>query len=210
VLLVGIVAMQVEILKLGTGMGRWIDRSSTLQTRNQALQVSVAGLTDDQRIESLAAKMGMVMPDPTAVSFLSAKAGGDTARAIANIHAPDSSVFSSQATGQSALTTSTSAIPIDQSQSASASAQPVDSSSGSSPSSSSGASSSSSAASGTSASSQPQDTGAASGAVGTGQPAGTGTTSSSSGSSQPAGSGSGGAASIAPSAGSQANGSTGG
>ena len=32
VLLVGIVAMQVEILKLGAGMGRWIHRSSTLQT----------------------------------------------------------------------------------------------------------------------------------------------------------------------------------
>jgi hypothetical protein len=97
VLLVGIVAMQVEILKLGAGMGRWIHRSTTLQTRNEALQGSVAGLMDDQRIERLAAKMGMVMPDPTALSFLSAQPAGDAARAAANVHAPDPSNFASQA-----------------------------------------------------------------------------------------------------------------
>jgi hypothetical protein len=96
VLLVGIVAMQVEILKLGAGMGRWIQRTTTLQTRNQALQASVAGLMDDQRIERLAAKMGMLIPDPTALSFLSARPGVDAARASANVHAPDPSNFTSQ------------------------------------------------------------------------------------------------------------------
>jgi cell division protein FtsL len=95
VLLVGIVAMQVEILKLGAGMGRWIQRSSALQTHNQALQASVAALTDDQRIERLAAKMGMVMPDPTTLSFLSAQPGSGAARAAANIHDPDPSAFTS-------------------------------------------------------------------------------------------------------------------
>jgi hypothetical protein len=96
VLLVGIVAMQVEILKLGAGMGRWIQRTTTLQTRNQALQASVAGLMDEQRIERLAAKMGMLIPDPTALSFLSARPGSDAARAAANVHPPDPSNFSSQ------------------------------------------------------------------------------------------------------------------
>jgi hypothetical protein len=96
VLLVGIVAMQVEILKLGAGMGRWIGRSSTLQTRNEALQASVAALMDDQRIERLAAKIGMVMPDPTALSFLSAQPATDAARAAANIQTPDPSNFTAQ------------------------------------------------------------------------------------------------------------------
>jgi hypothetical protein len=96
VLLVGIVAMQVEILKLGAGMGRWLERGSTLTNRNQALQANVAALSDDQRLERLAAKMGMVMPDPTAVSFLGARPG-DPARAAASIHAPDPSNFLSQA-----------------------------------------------------------------------------------------------------------------
>ena len=35
VLLVGIVAMQVEIFKLGTGMGRWIERDSSLSRRTR-------------------------------------------------------------------------------------------------------------------------------------------------------------------------------
>ena len=100
VLLVGIVAMQVEILKLGTGMGRWIERSSTLSAKNEALQASVAALMDDQRIEALAAKMGMVMPDPTTLSFLSAQPGANGARAAANIHAPDPSGFASQLASQ--------------------------------------------------------------------------------------------------------------
>jgi hypothetical protein len=96
VLLVGIVAMQVEILKLGAGMGRWIHRSSTLQSRNEALQANVAALMDDSRIEQLAAKAGMVMPSPTALSFLSAQPASDATRAASNIHAPDPSNFTAQ------------------------------------------------------------------------------------------------------------------
>jgi hypothetical protein len=209
VLLVGIVAMQVEILKLGTGMGRWIQRGSAIQTRNQELQASVAGLMDDQRIERLAAKMGMVMPDPTAVSFLSARPGGDTQQAIANIHAPDPYTFSSQAPGLSAIATSTSAIPISQAQSVGATSQPVDASSS--------GSSSAATGSGNSGSSQTMTTsGSGSGSSGSGtsgtgssgQPAGTGATSASTAPSQP--SGSGGAASIAPPSASQPSGSSGG
>ncbi len=96
VLLVGIVAMQVEILKLGAGMGRWIHRSTTLQTTNEALQANVAALMDDQRIERLAAKAGMVMPAPTALSFLSAKPAADATRAAATVHAPDPATFTAQ------------------------------------------------------------------------------------------------------------------
>ena len=51
VMLAGIVTMQVEVLKLGTSVGRWMQRASTLQTKNDALQASVASLADDQRIE---------------------------------------------------------------------------------------------------------------------------------------------------------------
>lgn len=131
VLLAGLVATQVEILKLGTGMGRWIERSSTLSTRNQALQASVATLMDDQRIERLAAKMGMVMPDPTAVSFLSATPGGDAGRAVANIHAPDPSVFSSEPSAIAGATSSTGntgsgpAQPLDGSQASTGSSSSV-------------------------------------------------------------------------------------
>jgi cell division protein FtsL len=102
VLLAGIVAMQVEILKLGTSMGRSVQRSTALQSQNELLQANVAALSDDQRIEQLAAGMGMAMPAPTADVFLTAHPGADVGRAVANIHAPDPSGFAAQLAAQAA------------------------------------------------------------------------------------------------------------
>jgi cell division protein FtsL len=101
VLLAGIVAMQVEILKLGTTMGRAMERSSALQTQNESLQANVARLADDQRIERLAAATGMTMPTADSLGFLSARRGA-LGRAIANIHPPDSAGFASQLAAQAA------------------------------------------------------------------------------------------------------------
>jgi len=91
-MLAGIVAMQVEVLKLGASMGRAIERGTALQSRNELLRASVATLADDQRIERLAAGMGMVMPEPTAVGFLSMRSA-DAQHAAANIHQPESTTF---------------------------------------------------------------------------------------------------------------------
>jgi hypothetical protein len=93
VMLAGIVAMQVEVLKLGASMGRSLERNSVLSSRNAGLRQSVATLGDDQRIEQLAASMGMVMPPPQAVGFLAASADGNPGRALANIHEPSPSSF---------------------------------------------------------------------------------------------------------------------
>ncbi len=41
-LLAGIVAMQVEVLKLSANMGRSIERGTALQSRNEQLRASVA------------------------------------------------------------------------------------------------------------------------------------------------------------------------
>ncbi len=92
VLLAGIVAMQVEVLKLNAGIGRAIEQGNTLQIRNELLRASVAGLADDQRIESLAAQMGLVMPSPAAVRFLS-PGGSDIQHAMTDIQAPDPTSF---------------------------------------------------------------------------------------------------------------------
>lgn len=93
VLLAGIVAMQVEVLKLSAGMGRSLERGTALQSRNQQLRASVAELSDDQRIESLAAGMGMVMPAPAAVHFLTPGGQADVVHALSSVHAPDASAF---------------------------------------------------------------------------------------------------------------------
>lgn len=93
VMLAGIVAMQVEVLKLSAGMGRSLERSTALQSRNEILRASVAGLADDQRIERIAAGMGMVMAAPTAVDFLAAQNGANVKGAVAGIHQPSAATF---------------------------------------------------------------------------------------------------------------------
>ena len=101
-LLAGIVAMQVEVLKLGTSIGRYVQRSAALQTQNESLQASVASLNDDQRIVQLATGMGMVMSAPTTIAFLHAAPSGDATQALSNIHAPDPAGFAGQLAAQAA------------------------------------------------------------------------------------------------------------
>jgi hypothetical protein len=105
VLLAGIVATQVEILKLGASMGRSLEQTSSLTGQNEQLRDSVAALSDDQRIERLATAMGLVLPPPGAVGYLPASRGGDVARAVANIHTPDTAGFLALAASNGALVT---------------------------------------------------------------------------------------------------------
>jgi hypothetical protein len=104
ILLAGIVAMQVEVLKLGASIGRSIEQGSSLQSRNELLRASVSGLSDDQRIMRLAAAQGMVMPPPAGVGFLSAGAG-HMQQALANIHQPNPTAFTTMTTTNGAVTT---------------------------------------------------------------------------------------------------------
>jgi hypothetical protein len=92
VMLAGIVAMQVELLKLNASIGRSLQLGAALQSRNELLRASVSSLSDAQRIEHLASGMGMVMAGPTAVQFLGGRPA-DPGRAAASIHAPDSTTF---------------------------------------------------------------------------------------------------------------------
>jgi hypothetical protein len=95
VLLAGIVAMQVEVLKLNAGIGRSLERSSSLQGQNELLRASVAQLSDEQRIERMAAQVGMVMPAPDQLRFV--RRGASTVeRALGSVHTPDATNFVAQ------------------------------------------------------------------------------------------------------------------
>jgi cell division protein FtsL len=94
VLLAGIVFTQVEVLRLNASMGQALRQNSTLAIRNQALRVSVAELSDQTRIERLAARMGMVMPGPTTLSFV--PGNPSVTRGVQNIHAPAPDQFVAQ------------------------------------------------------------------------------------------------------------------
>jgi hypothetical protein len=125
ILLAGIVAMQVEVLKLGASIGRSLQRTTMLQSRNEQLRESVASLADDQRIERLAAGMGMVMPTPPSVGFLSVGSGQNVGQAISNIHTPSPQSFLSQLASSNAAAAAASGAPAPQTSSSAIASVPT-------------------------------------------------------------------------------------
>ena len=93
VMLTGVVAMQVEVLKYGASDGRAMTLATELQSRDQLLRLSIAQLSDDQRIEQIAGRMGMVMAGPTSVDFVPAGQPDSIGRAIAGIKPADPQSF---------------------------------------------------------------------------------------------------------------------
>jgi hypothetical protein len=88
--LIGIVAMQVSMLKLNAGIGRAVETVNTLERTNALLRGDLSRLSDGSRIQSLASARGYVMPAPADVTYL--RAGdlrADGARAERRMIAPD-------------------------------------------------------------------------------------------------------------------------
>jgi hypothetical protein len=102
VLLVGIVAMQVEVLKLNAGIGHAMIRTASLQSQNQRLRDTVSQLDDPHRLMTEAAGQGMAVPAPSQPKFLAAPTSAQLARAMANIRPPDPTGFA-QRTSAAAL-----------------------------------------------------------------------------------------------------------
>lgn len=67
--LIGIVAMQLWIVKLGVGIGRAIEHEGLLRRENAVLSIEDAGLSSGERVERLAAAKGMVEAAPGALHF---------------------------------------------------------------------------------------------------------------------------------------------
>lgn len=93
VMLVGIVAMQVEVLKLGASEGRALQEGAALASRNEILRADVSSASSEQRIERLATSYGMLMPSPADIGFLSPNATANADRAANNIAEPDPTEF---------------------------------------------------------------------------------------------------------------------
>ena len=69
-LLGGIVAMQVSLLKLNSGISRAVETSATLERQNGALEAAIARLGATERVRSTALSRGMVLPPAGEVEYL--------------------------------------------------------------------------------------------------------------------------------------------
>jgi len=80
-LLLGLVSMQVALLKLNAGIGRAVQQSANLERRNGELRAEISRLGSEERIQAMGARLGLVMPDAGSVTYLGVRRGQDAASA---------------------------------------------------------------------------------------------------------------------------------
>jgi hypothetical protein len=85
--LLGIVFMQVSMLRLNAGISRAVTAAETLQRQNSTLRADISELDSGQRIQDTAAGLGMVMPEAGKVHYLDARRA-DGRAAARGVRAP--------------------------------------------------------------------------------------------------------------------------
>ena len=94
VLLGGIVAMQVSLLKLNAGISNAVTTASTLERQNADFEAQIARLSSGERVRDAAAAEDMITPPPGAIEYLRARPERD-GRLAANRMAPPSDTAAS-------------------------------------------------------------------------------------------------------------------
>lgn len=91
--LIGIVFMQVSMLRMNAGIGRAVERAAKLERDNAAIRASISELSAGDRIAAEAAQLGFVVAPGTA-RFLDARQA-DVGRAVAAMTPPGQGVVAS-------------------------------------------------------------------------------------------------------------------
>ena len=86
--LMGIVAMQVSLLKLNTGISRAVQTTTTLERANANLEKQIAKAASSERISRIALERGMVAPSAGSVVYVRARPGDDALRAARRMGPP--------------------------------------------------------------------------------------------------------------------------
>jgi cell division protein FtsB len=117
VMLGGIVAMQVSLLKLNNGISRAVQTSATLERQNADMEDSIARLSSGDRIQAAALRSGMVSPPAGEIGFLQSRPGRDDAVAAQRMTPPSADAKAVMANGGrevnavATTTTTTTATP---------------------------------------------------------------------------------------------------
>ena len=85
--LIGIVTLQLGLLKLNAGIGRALEHEAVLQRENAALSIENSEMASSSRITSWAARQGMEPVPMESLRFLDARPGIDVTRAAAALSA---------------------------------------------------------------------------------------------------------------------------
>jgi hypothetical protein len=114
--LMGIVFMQVSMLKLNAGIGRAVQSADTLERQNATLRTDVSRMESGDSIDAVAHELGMVVPQDGGEVYVSARGRELAARAAQRMTSPDPNALAraqaatqaaAAATGAAATTTGT-------------------------------------------------------------------------------------------------------
>jgi hypothetical protein len=86
--LIGIVTLQLGLLKLNASIGRGLEHEALLQGQNAELSIENSEMDASASIQSRAGRLGMELVAPGSLRFLSARPGADTNSAAAALNAP--------------------------------------------------------------------------------------------------------------------------
>jgi cell division protein FtsL len=100
--LIGIVTLQLALLKLNASVGRALEHEASLQRENSALSIENSELASTDHVQARAAQLGMEFASSASLRFLSAHPGADLARAAAAAGSPARSGSGSGAEAASA------------------------------------------------------------------------------------------------------------
>jgi hypothetical protein len=101
--LMGIVAMQVSMLKMNAGISRAVETASTLERQNAIYRADVSHLEAGSRVDQVAQRLGMVQPAEDSPHYVQAGRPGAGELAARRMTAPSSAATQtaqSAATGQ--------------------------------------------------------------------------------------------------------------
>jgi hypothetical protein len=92
--LIGIVTLQLGMLKLNASIGRGLEHEALLQRQNAELSIETSEMAASACVQSRAERLGMELVPPGLLRFLSARPGSDTNSAAAALNAPIGSAAS--------------------------------------------------------------------------------------------------------------------
>jgi hypothetical protein len=104
VLLGGIVAMQVSLLRMNAGISRAVSTAAVLERKNADLESSIARSTTGDKVREAALANGMIDPKAGDASFLTARPGTDAALAVKRMTPPSETATEVMANGGKVLT----------------------------------------------------------------------------------------------------------
>jgi cell division protein FtsL len=124
VALMGIVFIQVSMLRLNAGISRAITSGETLSRQNSAMRAEISKLDSGERIADAAQSLGMIEPPAGRVNYLDARKAG-AREAARNIHPPKPAKDAASTTGTAPGTTSTAGAAATAAPTAAATQQPA-------------------------------------------------------------------------------------